>query len=49
MALVKHMECGSDVATSAATCPKCEASVPQPHPKSKVHLFVMGGLEHRIV
>lgn len=44
MALVKCAECGNDVATSAAACPKCGAPASWRHPKSKVLLFVVGGL-----
>ena len=45
MALVKCAECGTDVATSAASCPKCGAPGPavaamqQRHKRLKPHLL----------
>ncbi len=44
MALVKCTECGNEVATTAAACPKCGAPVPKGRPKPKALLFVLGGL-----
>jgi hypothetical protein len=44
MALVKCKQCGNDVATNAAACPKCGAPVPKGTSVTKVLLYVFGGL-----
>ncbi|WP_158621644.1 OB-fold protein [Corallococcus aberystwythensis] len=44
MALVKCKQCGNDVASNAAACPKCGAPVPRGTSVLKVTLFVVGGL-----
>ncbi|MFL5344166.1 MAG: OB-fold protein [Hyalangium sp.] len=44
MALVKCKQCGNEVATNAAACPKCGAPVPKGMSVTKVLLFVFGGL-----
>jgi hypothetical protein len=44
MALVKCKQCGNDVATNAAACPKCGAPVPKGTSTTKVLLYVFGGL-----
>lgn len=43
MALVKCKQCGNDVASNAAACPKCGAPVPRGTSALKVTLFVVGG------
>jgi hypothetical protein len=40
MALVKCKQCGGEVASNAAACPKCGA--PPPRGKSKIALYVLG-------
>jgi hypothetical protein len=44
MALVKCKQCGNDVATNAAACPKCGAPVPKGTSAGKILLYVFGGL-----
>ncbi|MHA7631620.1 OB-fold protein [Corallococcus sp. M7] len=44
MALVKCKQCGNDVASNAAACPKCGSPVPRGASVLKVSLFVVGGL-----
>jgi len=44
MALVKCKQCGNDVATNAAACPKCGAPVAKKSSVGKILLFVFGGL-----
>ncbi|NRD53781.1 OB-fold protein [Corallococcus exiguus] len=43
MALVKCKQCGNDVASNAAACPKCGSPVPRGTSVLKVSLFVVGG------
>ncbi|QQR47758.1 hypothetical protein JKA73_17635 [Myxococcus xanthus] len=44
MALVKCKQCGSDVASNAAACPKCGAPPPRGPSALKVTFLVLGGL-----
>lgn len=40
MAIIKCMECGKDVSSTAATCPSCGATVPK---KTKLLTWITGG------